>query len=146
MRLMRVVTMRLKMEITLYVKFYHTSDGLAFISVSTFLQNKCSECPKSKPPGVRLRASHMGSITPLSPHKEAVVSMAQWALFHFCGIQLAWTFQRECNSINAGPTCSLNNDGSFPKNVWHFRENMVFETLHTMKPLYKISFGKKICD
>lgn len=33
--LMRVVAMRLKTEIKLVIKFYHTSDGSPFISVST---------------------------------------------------------------------------------------------------------------
>ena len=36
---MRVVAMRLKMEITQFIKLYNPSDGSSFISVSTYFQN-----------------------------------------------------------------------------------------------------------
>ena len=70
---MRVLTMRLKMEILLMVKLYCTSDGSSFTLVSTFLQNNSSGCPFSKPRGVRVRTSHMGPITHLYSQREAVV-------------------------------------------------------------------------
>ena len=39
-RLMRVLAMRLKVEIILFIKLYHPSDGSSFTSVSTYLQKK----------------------------------------------------------------------------------------------------------
>ena len=61
------------MEIILLVKLYHTSDGSSFTSVSTYDQNNSSGCSPSNTHGVRVRASHMGPITHLYSHREAVV-------------------------------------------------------------------------
>jgi len=36
---MKQVVMRIKLEIILFVKLYHTSDGSSFTSVSTYLQS-----------------------------------------------------------------------------------------------------------
>ena len=80
MRLMRVVTMRLKMKILLFIKLYHPSDGSSFTSVSTYLHNHSSGCPSFKPQGVRVSCSHMGPIMPLSTHREAVVSQGSMGL------------------------------------------------------------------
>ena len=71
--LMRVVAMRLKMEIILFPKLYHPPDETSYISVSTYLQNS-SVCQSFNPLSVRVRASHMGPIWPLSSHRELFVS------------------------------------------------------------------------
>lgn len=71
---MRVVMMRLKMEIVLFVKLYHSSDGSSFTSVSTYLQNNISGCLSSNPWGVSVSASHMGPIMPLSSHRVFCVT------------------------------------------------------------------------
>ena len=101
--LSRVVAMRLKMEIILFLNLHHPSDGTSFISVSTYVQNTSSGCKLSNPRVVRVRASHMGPITPLSSHREPVVShglmgITPWpckpvGLDHFEGSQLHsfWT-------------------------------------------------------
>ena len=53
-----------------------------------------------------------------SPLTESLLChRAQWASCHCHGIHLAWNFQREGNSTNSGPTCSLHNDGSFSKHM-----------------------------
>jgi len=67
-----MVAIRIKMEVILFVKMYHPSDGTALTSVSTYLQNKSSGCPSSNPRGVRVRAPHMPPNMPLSSHRVAV--------------------------------------------------------------------------
>ena len=69
---------------------------------------------------------------------------ARWVSCHCCGNQLAWTFHREGNSAKSGPTLSLSIDGSCPEHVWHYRVNMVFQTLHSWNMQYKTSFGNKM--
>ena len=62
---MRVVAIRLKMEIIQFVKLYHPSDGSSFTSVSTYLQNNSSGRPSFNPRGVRMTFSHGIHHTPL---------------------------------------------------------------------------------
>ena len=56
------------------VKFYHTSDGSSFTSVSTYLQKKCSGLLLSNPWCVRVRASQIGSNIPFWSHSDDIVS------------------------------------------------------------------------
>ena len=69
----------------------------------------------------------------------------QWSSCHWSGNQLAWTFQREGNSTNSEPTCSIHNNWYFPKHVWHFRLNVVVQRVHLRNTQHKISIGMKIC-
>ena len=71
---MKVVAMRLKMDIIHFVKFYHPTNGSSLTSVSTYLQKNSSGFPLHKPRCVRLRDAHMGPNTPFSSQREAVVS------------------------------------------------------------------------
>ena len=64
------------------------SDGSSITSVSINLQNKSSGCPSQNPQGVRLRVSHMGSIMPVSSHREAVVSQGSMVI-----MPLPWQIQ-----------------------------------------------------
>ena len=74
---------------------------------------------------------------------ENVLCHRAWkASCHCHGNKPAWSSHREGNS---GPTCSPHNDGSFPKHVWQFRVNIIFQTLPTRNAQYIISFGMKIC-
>ena len=57
-RLMRVVAMRLKMEIIFFIPNYHPSDGAALESVSTYLETKSSGFPLSNLRAVRVQYSH----------------------------------------------------------------------------------------
>lgn len=68
-RLMRMVAMRLKMGIILFINMYHTSDATSFISVSTYLQNKSTECQSSNLGSVRVRTSHMLPHTHFTDHR-----------------------------------------------------------------------------
>ena len=69
--LIRVVTMRLRMDMILLVKLYHPSDGSSFTSVSTYIQNNSSDFPSSIPSSGILRASHMPPNTHLSSSRVA---------------------------------------------------------------------------
>ena len=71
---------------------------------------------------------------------------APWVLCLCRGHKVAWTFQKEGNSTNFRPTSSLNNDGTFPEHVRHFRVNMLVQTVHPTNTQYKIIFGVKMCD
>ena len=88
--------MRLKMEIILFVKMYHPSDGSSFTSVSTYLQNNSSGYPSSNPRGVRVRASHMGPKTPLSSFNEC----------HAFAVATSWPglFRGKANITTLGQT------------------------------------------
>lgn len=72
--LMKVVGMRLMMEVILLVKLFCQSDGSSFTPASTYLQNQRSVYPSSNSQGVRVRNYKMGLIMPISPHREVVVS------------------------------------------------------------------------
>ena len=78
---MRVVAMRLKMEIILLVKLYYSSDGTAFRSVCTYLICKNSGCPSSNPRGVRLSCSHLLPNKQFPSHRVAVVKQCSMGLF-----------------------------------------------------------------
>lgn len=54
-RVMRVMAMRLKMEIIDFIKMFYPYDGRAFSSVSTYMKTNISVCPWSNPQGVRVR-------------------------------------------------------------------------------------------
>jgi len=69
--------MRLKLEIILCDKLYHTSDES---SVSTYLKNKSSGCPSSNHQCLRVRASHMGKIMPLSSYRDIDVSQGSMSV------------------------------------------------------------------
>ena len=88
----------------------------------------------------------MGPITPLSSHREAVVSQGSMGVMTLPWQAVGLDFNWEGSSTHSGSSCSLKNDEPFPEHVWHFRFNVVFQTLHPTNPQYKISFGKKICD
>jgi len=77
---MRVAAMKLKIEITLLLKFYHPFDGSSFTSVSTYFQNNISDCPLSNPRDVRFGTSHMGPIMALFSHREPVVSQGSMGI------------------------------------------------------------------
>lgn len=70
---MRVVVMRLKMEIKMFIKLYQPSDGSSLTSASIYFQKSSSGFQSFSTHGVRVRASHMGPITHLYSHREAVV-------------------------------------------------------------------------
>jgi len=88
-----------------------------------------------------------GENFPHGAHHTSLLSQRGFCVTRLDGhhARFARTYLRESNSTHSGLTCSLHN-GSFPKHVWHFRVNVVFQTLHTKNAQYKISFGKKICD
>ena len=71
---MKVVNIRLRLEIILIVEFYNTSDGSSFTSVSTYFQKKSSGCLSYNPRSVWMSAFYMGSKTHLSSQRETVVS------------------------------------------------------------------------
>ena len=142
---MRVMTLRLKMEIPLMVESYHISDGSSFTQVSTSFQNNSSECPSSNPRGVRVRTSHMGPITHLYSHKEAVVLNGSMGIRTLPWQPVAFELSEGSNSAHLGPTCSLHNDRSFPKHMGCFRINVVAQTLPPRNTLHEISIPKKIC-
>ena len=91
------------MEIILFVKFYHTSDGSSFTSVSTYLQNNSSGCPSYKPRCFRVSASQMCSNMPLFPHREGILSQGSMGIMSLLGNQLAWYIQTEENPPTLGP-------------------------------------------
>ena len=78
--LMRVVAMRLKMELILFLKLYHPHDGTSFTLVSTYLQNHGSGCPSYNPRVLRVRPSHMGKILPLYAQSEPVMSQGSMGI------------------------------------------------------------------
>ena len=80
---MRAVTMSLKIEIIHLVKLFQPSDGSSFTSVSTYLHNQGSGNKSTNPRIVRVRASHMGPITPLSSHRDTVVSQGSMGIMPF---------------------------------------------------------------
>jgi len=67
---MRVVAMRLKMEIILVIKLYQISDGSPSISISTYLLNNSSGCLMNNPENVRVRDSQVGPNKSLNYHSE----------------------------------------------------------------------------
>jgi len=72
--LRRVVAMRLQMEILVFIKEDHSSDGTSFPSTSTYLQSKSSWCPSLNSQGLRVTLSHRWPITHLFSHREVVWS------------------------------------------------------------------------
>ena len=74
--LMNMVSMRLKLEIILFLKLYHLSEGSFFTSPYTYLQKSRLGCPWYNPCCVRMRFSHMVPITHLSSYREAFVSQS----------------------------------------------------------------------
>ena len=134
------------MEIIFSVKFYHTSYGSPFTSVSTSLQNNISGFPSFNPCNMRVRSSHTGQ-SHTSTLSERLLCFKDLLFSCLChGNQLVRFFQREGHSVHLGPTCSLHRDDSFPKHMLCFRINMVVQTLPPRNTQHKISFGKKICD
>ena len=132
--LTRVVAIWFKMETILLIKQFHTCDGFSFTSVSTYLQNNRSGCPSSNRQCVRIRASQMGSNTPLCSHGEAIVSQGLMGilplLWQPVGLQ-CWDGRQ---TEHPGTTCSLYNDGIFHKHLQHFRVNAVVQTLQEFLP------------
>ena len=86
---MIVVAIRIKMEIILLIKMYHTSDATSFTSVSTYFQNNSTGCQSSNPQGVRVRASNVLSHMHLISHRVAVGPQGSMASFQCHGNQLA---------------------------------------------------------
>ena len=125
-RLMRVVAMRLKMEIIFFIKLYHPPDGWSLISVSAYLQNNFSVCWSSNPHIVRLRASHMLPYMYLSTHRLAVGAQGLIGIMPFLWKPVGLDFQREGHSTHSGHTCSLHNNGYFSEHVWQFMVNFFF--------------------
>ena len=117
-RLMRVLVMRLKMEIIPSVKFYHTSDESSFTSVSTNLQKNNSGCPSSNPLGVWVRTSHMGPIMHFYSHREAILFQGSMGFMPLPWQPVCWELSEGRQLCHLIPTCSLHNDGSFPKYLW----------------------------
>ena len=143
---MRVVAIWLKLKILIFTETYHSPDGSSFTSVSTYLKNNSSGCPSSTPRRVWLSSSLMGSNMHLSSHRETVVSQCLMDIIPMPWQQFVWTIQKDGHITHSGPTCSLRNDDSFPKHVWHFRISAVFPTLHIRNSQNKRSFGKKTYD
>ena len=83
--LMRVVVMSLQMEIIVFIRKDHPSDGSSFPSTSTFLQSKSSWCPSLNSQGLILRMSHIWTITHLFSHREVV-----WAQGSMGIISVPW--------------------------------------------------------
>ena len=71
---MRVVAMRLMMEVILFIKLYLALDGLSFRSVSTHLQNNSSGWPLMYLQYVRVRAYNMRPIKLLYSHRGCCVT------------------------------------------------------------------------
>ena len=88
-------------------------DGSSFTSVSTYFQNNSSECRSSNPRGVRVRASHIGPNTPLSSHREAVVSQGSMGVLRLLLQPIGLDFSELMQFPHSGLICSLHNDGSF---------------------------------
>lgn len=143
---MRVVPMRLKLEIILFNKMYHPSYGSSFTSVSTYLQKNRSRWPSSNTWGMRVRASHMPSQRSSPLTEWQLGHKVWWVSCHWGGYQLAWSFQGEGNTTHSGPTCYLHKYGSFPEHEWQFWVHSICQKLHPRNTHYKLSVGKKICD
>lgn len=142
---MRVVALSLMLEIILFIKLPHISDGSFFTSVSTYLQNKNSYGPTPNPQYMRMRASEKGSNMPLCSHREPIVAQGsisvrasprQWGCLDNI---------HRSNTDHSWPTCSLHNDGVIHELVCHFGVNFVVQTLHPTNTRWKISFRMKIC-
>ena len=86
----------------------------------------------------------MGPNMLLYTESVTVLSQGSSGVMHFPWQKVHWNIQWEGNSTDSRPTCSLNNDGTFPEHVWHFRVNMVVQTVYPMNTQYKIIFGLKI--
>ena len=126
---MRVVIMRIRMEVIFFVKIYHTSDGKTFRSVPTYLQKNISDCASSNPRSVRAGASHDCQLTHTTSHRVAVVTLCFMSFMNYHENCLVSNFKKEDYSAQTGPTCSLYNCGCFPGHVWQFRVNH-FQKLH----------------
>ena len=79
------MAIRLYMEIILFFKVYHPSNGSSFTLVSTYFQNNSLGCQWSNPRGVIVTFYHMGPITPLSSHREPIVSQGFMGIIPFPG-------------------------------------------------------------
>ena len=77
---MRVVAIRLLLEVILFAKLYLASDGSSFTSFSIYVQNRTSGFPSLNSQSVRVRAYHMGPFKHLSCHREAVVSQGYMSI------------------------------------------------------------------
>ena len=126
---MRVVAMRLKLEIILFRKLHHPSDGSSFTSVSTYFQKNSSGRPSSNTRCAKVRTYQMEAQTcPFAPTVRQLCNNVPWASCHCLGNKFPWTFQRESISAHSGPSCYLHKDGSFLKHMRHFSVHVVFQT------------------
>ena len=102
-RLMRVVAMRIKIEVIFFVKMCHPSDRTTFISVSTYLQNNSSGCPLSNSRGVRVRASHLCQYATLISQSGSCDIMLDG--LHPIAMKTGWhvTSRRKLTLPNLGP-------------------------------------------
>ena len=71
---MRIVAMRVKMEIIFFIQIYNPFDRTAFRSVSTYFETNSSGCTSSNPRGLRVRPSHLLPNTHLPSNILAVVT------------------------------------------------------------------------
>jgi len=121
MGLKRVVALRLKMEITLFIKLHHIFD------VSSLYQYQ--HYSRTTPQGThhptldvwgetfQNRLKHAPFVTRLDGH-QGITRASSWS----------GTLRRK-SYHTSGLNCSLHNHGIINK-VWHFRVNIVVQTLH----------------
>ena len=143
--LMRVVAIRLNLEIVVIIKLYHPSDESSFSSVSTYLQNYWSSSPSSNHRAVKVRASQMRSNTHLCSHSVAIVSQGSPFFIPLPWQPVGQEYSDTRQSANSGPTFPLHNNGFIREHVWHLMVNVVLKNSAPRKTSYQISFVMKIC-
>ena len=90
-----MVVLRIKMEIILFIKLYYTFDGSSLYQYQHTSRTTAHGSHHSTLKVLRVRASQMGSNTPLCSHREAIVLQGLMSSGYYYGNQLAWTIQTE---------------------------------------------------
>jgi len=138
---MAVVAMSLKMEIVVFIQEDHPSDGSSFPSTSTYLQSKSSWCPSLNSQGLRVRMSHIWSITHLFSHWVFWITWLH--AHHTSAMALSGTapFRRKATP-HPGEHNSLYHDGSLITCV-ALHGQVLSQSLPHTNTQYRISFGEK---